>query len=327
MGKTVKVVALLVSSLLLGMGLAACSSKRPAASQLAVVTIIVSPSSIATDAYTVPAPSVTFTPTPTLPPTATSTPVPFTPSPLPPVLTPTALTCSSQSGRIETGYLTPAYLPRWLLFRIYLPPCYDEQPERRYPVLYLFHGQSYTEDQWVRLGVPETADALIASGEISPFLIVMPGDRVWTQPSEDKFGRAVVEELYPWVEDHYRTLPDREYHAIGGLSRGAAWAVHLGFSQWELFGAIGAHSLPVFWEDVPNIKRWIDQIPTENRPRLYLDIGDHDRPEVLKSAIWFEQILTEKGIPHEWHLFSGEHNEVYWQSHVEQYLRWYAAVW
>jgi len=91
--------------------------------------------------------------------------------------------------------------------------------------------------------------------------------------------------------------------------------------------AIGAHSLPVFWEDVPNVKRWIDQIPTEFMPRVYLDIGDRDRPEVLKSAIWFEQILTERGIPHEWHLFSGEHNEAYWQSHVEQYLRWYAAVW
>jgi len=208
-----------------------------------------------------------------------------------------------------------------------MPPCYDEQSDRRFPVLFLFHGQGYTHKQWIRLGVPETCDALITSGELPPFLVVMPHDSIWKQPSEDGFGQALLEELIPWVEANYRTLPGREYRAIGGLSRGAAWAVHLGLSQWELFGAIGAHSLPVFLEDVSSIDGWIDQIPIESFPRLYMDIGDHDRPEVLESAIWFEELLTEKDIPHEWHLFSGEHDETYWHSHVEQYLRWYAAEW
>jgi enterochelin esterase-like enzyme len=136
-----------------------------------------------------------------------------------------------------------------------------------------------------------------------------------------------LEEVIPWIDAHYRTVPDRRHRAIGGLSRGAAWAVHLGLSQWGLFGSIGAHSLPVFWEDVPEIQRWIDQIPIEVFPRIYLDIGNQDRPEVMKSALWFEELLTEDGIPHEWHLFSGEHNEVYWKSHVEQYLLWYASGW
>jgi enterochelin esterase-like enzyme len=226
-----------------------------------------------------------------------------------------------------TGSLTPDYLPRPLLFRIYLPPCYDEQPKRHYPVLYLIHGQGFTDDQWERLGVPQTADALISSGEIPPFLVVMPRDQVWTQPSVDKFGQALVEALIPWVDGHYRTFPERGQRAIGGLSRGAAWAVHLGLSHWELFGAIGAHSLPVFWEDVPDVQGWIDQIPINSFPRLYLDIGDRDRPEVLESAAWFEKLLIEMDIPHEWHLFSGEHDEAYWKSHVEQYIRWYSAGW
>ena len=320
-----KAVAVLLSSLLIGMGLAACSSSPLAATQPAAVTV--PSSSTATELPKSPAPSATLATTPTSIPTSTVTPFPTVSHPLVPTLTPTVLTCSSQSGRIETGYLIPADLPQSLNFRIYLPPCYDEQPERRYPVLYLIHGQSYTDDQWDRLGVPETVDALIARGKVPPFLIVMPRDRVWTQPSEDKFGQALLEELLPWVDAHYHTLPDRAHRAIGGLSRGAAWAVHLGLSQWELFGAIGAHSLPVFWEDVQDIKRWINQIPVESFPRVYLDIGDHDRPEVLESAIWFEELLTDRGIPHEWHLFSGEHNEAYWQSHVEQYLRWYAADW
>ena len=327
MGKIVRAVALLTSSLWLGLGLAACSSSLLVAVSPAAVTF----TSTASNFHEVSTPSATLTPTPTHPPaltpTGTASPVPPTPSPRPPTLTPTAFACTGPVGRIETGDLVVEYLPSSLNFNIYLPPCYDEQPERRFPVLYLIHGQGYTDNQWVRLGVPEISDALITSGELPPFLVVMPHDRVWKQPSEDMFGQALLEELFPWVETHYRTLSGREHRAIGGLSRGAAWAVHLGLSQWKLFGAIGAHSLPVFLEDVSNIDRWVDQIPIESFPRMYLDIGDHDRPEVLASAIWFEELLTDKDIPHEWHLFSGEHDETYWHSHVEQYLRWYAAKW
>jgi enterochelin esterase-like enzyme len=327
MGKIVKAVALIASSLWLGFGLTACSSSQLAVASPAAATF----TPAATNLPKISTLSATLTSSPIHPPThtptSTASPVPSTPSPRPPTLTSTALACTGPSGRIETGDLTVEYLPSSLNFNIYLPPCYDEQPDRRYPVLYLIHGQGYTDNQWIRLGVPEICDSLIASGELPPFLVVMPGDRVWKQPSEDKFGQALLEELVPWVESHYRTLPGREHRAIGGLSRGAAWAVHLGLSQWESFGAIGAHSLPVFLEDVSDIDRWIDQIPIESFPRLYLDIGDQDRPEVLESAIWFEELLTKKDIPHEWHLFSGEHDETYWHSHVEQYLRWYAAEW
>jgi enterochelin esterase-like enzyme len=208
-----------------------------------------------------------------------------------------------------------------------LPPCYDQQTERRYAVLYLVHGQNYNNDQWDRLGADEAADALIASGEIPPFIMVLPRDRSWAQPTEDKFGQVVVEQLVPYIDAHYRTLPERAYRAVGGLSRGAAWAVHLGLSHWELFGAIGAHSLPVFWSDTRRIRSWLEAIPSEALPRIYLDIGEKDRPSILDSAMWFEKLLTEKGIPHEWHLFPGYHEEAYWQAHVKDYLRWYAEGW
>lgn len=67
-------------------------------------------------------------------------------------------------------------------YRIYLPPCYNTQAHLRYAVLYLIHGQSYTDDQWDRLGADEVAEQLILTGEIGPFLIVMPRDRLWEQP-------------------------------------------------------------------------------------------------------------------------------------------------
>jgi enterochelin esterase-like enzyme len=212
-------------------------------------------------------------------------------------------------------------------YAVYLPACYDQQTDRRYPVLYMVHGQNYNHDQWDRLGIDESADALIAAGEISPVIIVLPRDRSWAQPTEDIFGTVLAEQLIPNIDDNYRTVPERSYRAVGGLSRGAGWAVHLGLSHWELFGAIGAHSLPVFWTDTNHIRNWLDAIPVEQLPRIYLDIGDKDRPVILASAIWFADLLNEKAIPHEWHLFPGYHEEAYWISHIDQYLRWYTQEW
>ena len=214
-----------------------------------------------------------------------------------------------------------------LEYRVYLPPCYDQQLPERYPVLYLIHGQSYNDEQWDRLGADETADKLVASGEIPPFIIVMPRDRNWGQPDEDPFGQVLIDELIPLIDEQYRTMPDRRQRAVGGLSRGAGWALHLGLSEWELFGAFGAHSLATFWSDAPYIRTWLSEIPAEALPRIYLDVGDRDRPPILAAAMRFEELLTQLNIPHEWYLFPGYHDEDYWAAHVEKYLRWYSQPW
>jgi enterochelin esterase-like enzyme len=240
---------------------------------------------------------------------------------------PTQLPCLEAGGRVENSSLRSDLLRLPMEYRVYLPPCYDQQPELSYPVLYMIHGQNYNEDQWDRLGVDETADALVQAGEVAPFIVVMPRDRNWDQPSQDPFGRVLVEELVPYIDSTYRTKPGRAYRAVGGLSRGAGWAVHLGLTYWDLFGAIGAHSLPVFWSDTAHIREWLEDIPPSSLPRIYLDIGDKDRSQILQSARWFENLLTEMGVPHEWSLFTGYHEEAYWERHVEQYLRWYAREW
>jgi enterochelin esterase-like enzyme len=235
--------------------------------------------------------------------------------------------CMSAGGEIESYEIDSDYLDAGLRFRVYAPPCYAEQPERNFPVLYLIHGQTYNDDQWDRLGADEAADELIASGEVAPFIIVMPYNISSAQPAVDKFGEAVIEELLPWVEENSRTLAEREGRAVGGLSRGASWAIHFGLTHPELFGAMAGHSPPVFVEDAPQVRGWLDEIPAELMPRIWLDIGERDQEAIMSSAIWFEGLLTERNIAHEWYLFSGFHDEAYWSSHVEMYLRWYAADW
>jgi enterochelin esterase-like enzyme len=141
------------------------------------------------------------------------------------------------------------------------------------------------------------------------------------------FGQAVVNDLLPWIDQKYRTLPDRAYRAVGGLSRGASWALHLGLINWELFSIIGMHSLPIFWTDGHRISGWLDEIPPEDVPRIYIDVGTNDYEEIKNSATWLGELLDQKDITHEWYMFPGRHEEAYWSGHVEQYLRFYARDW
>jgi hypothetical protein len=107
------------------------------------------------------------------PPTASPTPKPLPTSTVIPSATP--LTCLSQPGRVEKEALD-TFKPAQE-FLVYLPPCHNEKTDDRYPVLYLLHGQTYTDDQWIRLGAVQALDQLILSGESKPFIVVFPDDR------------------------------------------------------------------------------------------------------------------------------------------------------
>jgi len=239
--------------------------------------------------------------------------------------TPTSDPCPRRAGTLVDDQIDSKQLGKPLSFRIYLPPCYNTDWETRYPVLYLLHGQGYQDDQWTRLGVAQTADNLINLDRIPPLMIVMPYDSDWRQPTEAHFDEALVEELLPWIDSHFLTRADRPNRAIGGLSRGAAWALHLGLTDWRSFGAIGGHSLPIFRTDTNQIPKWLDAIPTADLPRIYLDVGTKDAD--LASNLGFEALLDDRHIPHEWHLFTGYHDEAYWNAHLEGYLLWYSQGW
>lgn len=263
----------------------------------------------------------TATPTailPSLTPTQTLTPLPPTPTP-----TPTPLGCLTQPGRVDQGVVQETVPPQEFL--IYLPPCYDEMPDLRYPALYLLHGQTYTDDQWVRLGAVQVMDKMFLNHEASPFLIVFPDDRYWNVQAGPGFGERLVDYLIPYIDKNYRTLADREHRAIGGMSRGAGWALRLGLQRWDLFGTLGLHSLAAFADDRPFLEYWVKDIPAEDWPNIFIDMGESDQELGFNST--FENTLTQLGVPHEWHLYPGAHDEKYWAAHVEEYLRWYADIW
>jgi len=224
---------------------------------------------------------------------------------------------------VEAGTLDSTKPPQE--YFVYLPSCYDEQTGARYPVLYLLHGQTYTSDQWIRLGAVDVLDKLILSGESQPFIMVFPDDRYWNLAAGPGFGDRLITALIPYIDGTYRTIPKRDQRAIGGMSRGAGWALELGLTRWDLFSIIGLHSLAVFQGDGSRIGRWLGNIPPSSRPTIFMDIGDND-PEFAMARM-VEDIFSKFGLSHEWHLYGGAHTEEYWQAHVEEYIGWYASQW
>jgi enterochelin esterase-like enzyme len=262
----------------------------------------------------------------------TQSPMPIqteTPHPTVPSISqsPTSPPCTKTIGLLEDHQLDSHYLDEPLEYTVYLPPCYEEQLDRRYPVLYLFHGQTYSNYHWIDLGATQIADLLISSLEISPFIMVFPYDRDhYKPPTTNLFGKAVLLNLIPTIDRDYRTIPDRTNRAIGGISRGGNWAAHLSLQHPELFSAVGLHSTPIFSTDTNReILEWLESVPIDELPRFFLDIGQNDR--WLKYTLVFEELLNDASVPHEWHLYPGFHEDDYWESHLEQYIRWYALAW
>ena len=241
--------------------------------------------------------------------------------------TPAAPLCRWLGGRVQRVDIPSAALGATLQARIYVPPCYEEESARRYPLLTLLHGQNFSDDQWDALGVDEIADRLIPSGLLPPFVVFMPRETRWELPPQSAFGRALMEDALPWLEAHYRLLPERRYRAVGGISRGGAWAWRLGLTHWDVWGAVGGHSAPLFAGDGLRVYGWLAAIPPGRWPRLYLDVGDADREEILQSVREFETALTRQGVPHVWRFNVGRHDPIYWQRHTREYLRWYTCPW
>ncbi len=154
---------------------------------------------------------------------------------------------------------------------IYLPPGYDQQPDRRYPVLYLQDGQNLFDESsayaGVEWGVDETAQRLIESGAVEPFIVVgiantpdravefLPGTpaRDSTPPDTapsvargDDYADLLAGPIKTFVDEHYRTLPGPQHTAIGGAGLGAIICLHTLHRHPETFGSAVALS-PFAW--------------------------------------------------------------------------------
>jgi len=192
-------------------------------------------------------------------------------------------------------------------------------------VLYLLHGKSYQDDQWIRLGLPDIMNRKITSGEMPPFIVVMPYDPGWEDPAAGKYDKAISETLVKWIDSQYSVKTDRFYRAIGGVSRGSGWAFHAAMKYPSLYSIIGIHSPAFFRTDRRNMEEILSTLPRKFPFRFQVDVGLQD-PEFNYSQI-FEEYLTLYSVEHSWSMLEGTHSEAYWRQNLEMYLDQYSRDW
>lgn len=261
-----------------------------------------------------PSPTVTplsapLRPTGTLPPALSATETPES-----------VLACPDRKGVLRAETVPSTVTGSSAEFYIYLPPCYDSDPQVRYPVLFLFHGLGRTPEQWHDLGLEATADHLIVSGRIAPLLIILPNI-----PGEDSNDAVFLADLLPAVEARFRILAGRDHRAVGGVSRGAEWALRLALRRADLFGAAGVHSISPSPKALADFYLWAEAVPESVWPRVYFDAGYSDPQLPQMQAI--VQVFDLLSRPYEKHVPPGDHSDNYWSGHISDYLLWYAAGW
>jgi enterochelin esterase-like enzyme len=245
---------------------------------------------------------------------------------------------SSLAGSLTTRRFFSRALNREMPYFVYLPPGYG-QTGQRYPVLYMLHGNSGSNEEWLAYGLIDDADALMASGAIRPMVIVLPqGDfSYWIDlvPDGPAYGVYLVNDLVRHVDTTFLVAPLARARAIGGLSMGGTGALIAAFRQPDVFGVVGAHSpaLPQEGERYflglrRDFNRRDPITQAERADRLdelaiWIDIGDED--SWLSRVEELHETLEERGIQHEWHVFPGDHWGGYWSDHIPDYLRFYSA--
>lgn len=244
--------------------------------------------------------------------------------------------------RIHAGFRS-AHLPSLHDFWVFLPPGYDDEPHRRWPVLYLHDGQNLFDDatafsrEWQ---VDETAQRLIEEGAIEPLIIVGisnagPARIEEYTPTRDRkhragggatrYGRMLVEELKPFVDRTYRTLPDAAHTGLGGSSLGGLLTMYLGLQYTGTFWRLAVLSPSVWWDDRFILRR--ARLLAHKPPaRIWLSAGTAEGPGVVEGAAALRDVLVAKGWREgedlAFHLIEGgRHDEATWAAEMEAVLR------
>ena len=232
-------------------------------------------------------------------------------------------------------------LARPMPYSIYLPPDYATGT-KRYPVLYMLHGMSGSNQEWSSYGLVDKADKMIRSGDLPPMVIVLPqGDKAyWVDHAgvdKEAWGRYMAKDVVAEVDAHFRTIADASHRAIGGVSMGAHGALQLAMNYPGTFTVVGAHSLvlrpydtaPTYFGQPADFAK---RDPVQMAPAkaellrsmdLWIDIGDKD--PWVSLAQKFDGELASLKVPHAWHMWSGDHSGSYWSAHLADYLHFYGS--
>ena len=203
---------------------------------------------------------------------------------------------------------------------IYTPPGYETNAGKKYPVLYLLHGTTDTEETWTKVGRANIIlDNLIAQTKATPMIIVMPYGRAYPVISKSsgslrnwenlqEFKKDFFNNLLPFVEKNYRTVNDKEHRAIAGFSGGGGTSLYFGLNNPEKFSWVCGFAPGMLKEefDRNNDVAFKDAALTNKRLKLFwIGVGKEDGLYPVIND--YLKILDDKKINHETFISEGGH--------------------
>ena len=252
---------------------------------------------------------------------------------------PAAPAPSRLTGTIVTLEPLPAGHPLARPVQVWLPPGYDQDSSRRYPVLYLHDGQNMFDARsaGAEWQVDEVAQRGVLAGTIAPFIAVaVPSgrDRVAElTPTPGgrgggglpAYGRWLLDGLKPAIDQRLRTRPEPAATAVGGSSLGGIASLWLALHRPDVVGAALVVSPSVWWDGFLPRRDVLASQPPVPRPRLWLDMGAHEGEgaftesralhDALQARGWAGTNLAYLEDP------EGRHDELSWAGRVDGMLQ------
>ena len=215
---------------------------------------------------------------------------------------------------------------------VWLPPNYEKETGRRYPVLYMHDGQNifdpHTSSMFIDWQVDETADSLIRNGEIEPIIIVgmnNTDDRM-VEYSDTPLGRLymkfIIEKVKPLIDSKFRTLPEAKNTAVAGSSMGGLISMMCAWEHPEVFSKAACFSPAFKYSKIDYVKKVLEYSGKKKEISLYIDNGGIDLDaQLLPGVNEMVTALEKKGFSIDKDLFvyidkTATHNEAAWAKRV-----------
>lgn len=247
-------------------------------------------------------------------------------------------------GQVREIWYSSTVTGSWRHALVYLPPKYDSESRKRYPVLYLQHGGGEDETGWIRQGRANfILDNLQAAGHAKPMIVVMaygyaqrageppedlsgkpfgsPEMRAAIQKMVAVFDADVTQALIPFIDATFRTIPDREHRAMAGLSMGGMQSFQITLNHPELFSYIGGFSgagslLTAEHELNPKTDfngAFSDPAAFAHKYHLlWLGVGTQEPERMRQGLLSLHAALEKAHIEHVWYESPGTDHE--WQT-------------
>lgn len=231
-------------------------------------------------------------------------------------------------------------LPRDII--VWLPPSYESKPDKYYPVLYMQDGQNIFDPLTSAFAkdwrMDEVADSLIRAKSIQEIIIIgiYNTEKRGSEYNSTMFGQAymnfMIEELKPFIDKNYRTLPDRKNTAVCGSSSGGLISFIIAWDYSDVFSKAACISPAFKIADIDFVTPVKNYSGAKKDIKIYIDNGGVGLEEQLQPGIdEMLEALKQKGFVENKNILfvkdtTAEHNESAWSKRVYRFLEFLFPV-